>query len=57
MSMQRIAQLAGVSTSTVCRVLQADPRVAAKTAETVRQVVEQIGFTHESRRPRGRANR
>lgn len=56
MSMQRIAQLAGVSTSTVSRVFHDDPCVAAHTAAAVRQVVRQLGFTPVLRRRRNGTN-
>jgi LacI family transcriptional regulator len=44
MSMQRVAQLAGVSTSTVSRVVNNHPRVAADTAATVRQAMRKLSF-------------
>ena len=56
MSMQRVAQLAGVSTSTVSRVFHDDPCVAADTAAAVRQVVQQLGFSPSPRRRRNGAN-
>jgi LacI family transcriptional regulator len=56
MSMQRVAQLAGVSTSTVSRVFHDDPCVAADTAAAVRQVVRQMGFTPATRRRRNGTN-
>src|SRR5215475_10632847 len=40
MSMQMVAKLAGVSTSTVSRVVNDDPRVAAATAEIVRRAMK-----------------
>ena len=55
-SMQHVAQLAGVSTSTVSRVFQDDPRVAAETAAAVRQIVRDIGFTPALRRRRNGTN-
>src|SRR5829696_9686965 len=56
MSMQRVAKLAGVSTSTVSRVFHDDPCVAAGTAAIVRQVVEEMGFTPSPRRRRNGTN-
>ena len=56
MSMQRVAQLAGVSTSTVSRVFHDDPCVAADTAAAVRQVVRQMGFIPATRRRRNGTN-
>ncbi|HEY7086936.1 MAG TPA: LacI family DNA-binding transcriptional regulator [Tepidisphaeraceae bacterium] len=50
MSMQMVAKLAGVSTSTVSRVVNDDPRVAAATAEIVRRAMKQISFTPTIRR-------
>jgi DNA-binding LacI/PurR family transcriptional regulator len=50
MSMQMVAKLAGVSTSTVSRVVNDDPRVAAATAEVVRRAMKQISFTPNVRR-------
>lgn len=49
-SMQMVAKLAGVSTSTVSRVVNDDPRVAAATAEAVRRAMRQISFTPGARR-------
>lgn len=48
--MQLVAKLAGVSTSTVSRVVNDDPRVAANTAEAVRRAMRQISFTPGIRR-------
>jgi LacI family transcriptional regulator len=56
MSMQRVAQLAGVSTSTVSRVFHDDPCVAAETAAAVRLVVQQLGFTPARRKRRNNGN-
>jgi DNA-binding LacI/PurR family transcriptional regulator len=50
MSMQMVAKLAGVSTSTVSRVVNDDPRVAAATVEVVRRAMKQISFTPAVRR-------
>src|SRR5262245_4876535 len=56
MSMQRVAQLAGVSTSTVSRVFHDDPCVAKETAAAVRLIVDQLGFTPAPRRRRNGTN-
>jgi DNA-binding LacI/PurR family transcriptional regulator len=56
MSMQRVAQLAGVSTSTVSRVFHDKRVVAAETAAAVRQVVRQLGFTPAPRKRRNGTN-
>jgi DNA-binding LacI/PurR family transcriptional regulator len=50
MSMQLVAKLAGVSTSTVSRVVNDDPRVAAATVEVVKRAMKQISFTPAVRR-------
>jgi DNA-binding LacI/PurR family transcriptional regulator len=50
MSMQMVAKLAGVSTSTVSRVVNDDPRVAAATVEVVKRAMKQISFTPAVRR-------
>ena len=52
MSMQRVAQLAGVSTSTVSRFFHNDPCVAPDTAAIVRQAVQTLGFSPAVRRRR-----
>src|SRR4051812_11087901 len=44
MTMERVAQLAGVSTSTVSRVVNNHPRVAAETATAVRQAMRKLSF-------------
>src|SRR5437879_3058769 len=54
MSMQRVAQLAGVSTSTVSRVVNEHPSVAPQTAESVRRAMDQLRFTASPRRARRR---
>jgi LacI family transcriptional regulator len=56
MSMQRVAELAGVSTSTVSRVFHDDPCVAADTAAAVRLVVQQLGFIPARRKRRNNGN-
>src|SRR5438309_10079866 len=56
-SMQKVAELAGVSTSTVSRVINDYPRVAASTVESVRRAMKQISFTPTVRRSTGAATR
>ena len=56
MSMQRVAQLAGVSTATVSRVFHDAPCVAKDTAAIVRQVGAQLGFSPAPRRRRSAAS-
>jgi len=48
--MQQVPNLAGVSTSTVSRVINEHPRVSAATAESVRRAMKQISFTPAVRR-------
>lgn len=55
MSMQLVAKLAGVSASTVSRVVNDDPRVAAATVELVRRAMKQVSFTPVARRHGARA--
>jgi LacI family transcriptional regulator len=43
-TIRQVAQKAGVSTQTVSRVLNNRPDVAAKTRETVQQVIDQLGY-------------
>ena len=50
MSLQQVAQLAGVSASTVSRVVNDHPAVAAGTAATVRQAMQALSFTPARRR-------
>lgn len=52
MSMQRVAQLAGVSTSTVSRFFHNDPCVSPDTAAVVRKAVQELGFSPAVRRKR-----
>src|SRR4051812_26765258 len=52
MSLQRVAQLAGVSTSTVSRVVHEHPSVASETASAVRAAMQRLSFTPAVRRPR-----
>ena len=51
MSIIRVAKLAGVSSSTVSRVMNNHPRVAPQTAESVRKAMEKLGYTPSDRRP------
>ena len=44
MSMRRVAELAGVSTSTVSRVINAHPSISPKTVQSVRAAMESINF-------------
>ena len=45
MSLYTVAQLAGVSASTVSRVINQHPNVSASTAETVRRAMRELSFT------------
>lgn len=51
MSITRVAKLAGVSSSTVSRVINNHPRVAPETAEAVRRVMLKLGYTPSANRP------
>jgi DNA-binding LacI/PurR family transcriptional regulator len=51
MSITRVAKLAGVSSSTVSRVINNHPRVAPETAEAVRKAMEKLNYTPSDRRP------
>jgi DNA-binding LacI/PurR family transcriptional regulator len=51
MSISQVAKLAGVSSSTVSRVINNHPRVAPETAESVRQAMQQLGYTPSETRP------
>src|SRR5215212_638411 len=56
MTMQRLAKLAGVSTSTVSRVINDRRNVAPETIAAVRRVMHQFSMTPAPRlRPRDRA--
>jgi len=44
LTVKHIAELAGVSTATVSRVLNNDPRIAEKTRERVRACIERTGY-------------
>src|SRR5438552_6873601 len=50
MSIRNVAQLAGVSTSTVSRVLNERPNVAAATVESVRRAMRELSFSPSIRR-------
>lgn len=52
MSMRQVAQMAGVSTSTVSRVLNERPNVAADTVAAVRRAVQDLQFRPVLRRSR-----
>jgi DNA-binding LacI/PurR family transcriptional regulator len=51
MSITKVAKLAGVSSSTVSRVINNHPRVAPNTEKSVRKAMEEIGYTPSERRP------
>lgn len=51
LSITRVAKLAGVSSSTVSRVINNHPRVAPETAEAVRKAMEELGYAPSDRRP------
>lgn len=51
MSINKVAKLAGVSSSTVSRVINNHPRVAAQTAESVRQAMQELNYVPSDRRP------
>ena len=51
MSIDRVAKLAGVSSSTVSRVINKHPRVAPETAESVRKAMQELNYTPSDRRP------
>jgi LacI family transcriptional regulator len=51
MSITRVAQLAGVSSSTVSRVINNHPRVAPETATSVRKAMLELGYTPSENRP------
>ena len=57
MTMHEVAKLAGVSTSTVSRVVRDDPSVAAQTAAAVKRVVREVSFRPATRRSRPRQTR
>jgi LacI family transcriptional regulator len=47
----KVAKLAGVSSSTVSRVINNHPRVAPETADSVRKAMNKLGYTPSERRP------
>ena len=51
MSINKVAKLAGVSSSTVSRVINNHPRVAPETAESVKKAMQTLGYTPSDRRP------
>ncbi|MGC4033731.1 MAG: LacI family DNA-binding transcriptional regulator [Tepidisphaeraceae bacterium] len=51
MSIVRVAKLAGVSSSTVSRVINDHPRVSAETVTAVRAAMEKLKYTPSDRRP------
>jgi len=51
MSISKVAKLAGVSSSTVSRVINNHPRVAPDTAQSVRRAMQTLGYTPSDRRP------
>ena len=51
MSITKVAKLAGVSSSTVSRVINHHPRVAPETEESVRSAMQRLGYTPSDRRP------
>ena len=51
MSISKVAKLAGVSSSTVSRVINNHPRVAPETAENVRKAMRALSYTPSDRRP------
>ena len=51
MSISKVAKLAGVSSSTVSRVINNHPRVAPETVQSVRKAMKELGYTPSDRRP------
>ena len=51
MSLEKVAKLAGVSNSTVSRVINNRPRVAPETEQAVRDAMDELGYTPSDRRP------
>lgn len=57
MSIAKVARLAGVSTSTVSRVINAHPNVAPTTVQSVKEAIKHLGFAPTPRRTwRGEGN-
>src|SRR5262252_5724749 len=50
-SISKVAKLAGVSNSTVSRVINNHPRVAAETVQSVRMAMKELGYVPSVRRP------
>ncbi|MBC7773600.1 MAG: LacI family DNA-binding transcriptional regulator [Pyrinomonadaceae bacterium] len=55
--MRKVAELAGVSISTVSRVVNSHPNITAETARNVRTAMEKLDFRPTIRRPTGRTAR
>jgi LacI family transcriptional regulator len=51
MSIHKVAEIAGVSASTVSRVINKHPRVAPETEQAVRKAMVQLGYEPSDRRP------
>lgn len=51
MSINKVAELAGVSNSTVSRVINNHPRVALETAKAVKEAMKQLNYVPSDRRP------
>lgn len=51
MSINKVAELAGVSNSTVSRVINNHPRVAIETAKAVKDAMRQLNYVPSDRRP------
>ena len=51
MSITKVAKLAGVSSSTVSRVINNHPRVAPETERSVRKAMEELSYVPSERRP------
>jgi LacI family transcriptional regulator len=51
MSINKVAELAGVSNSTVSRVINNHPRVAVETAKAVKDAMKQLNYVPSDRRP------
>jgi LacI family transcriptional regulator len=51
MSISKVAKLAGVSSSTVSRVINNHPRVAPDTVQSVKRAMKELGYVPSDRRP------
>lgn len=51
MSITKVAEVAGVSSATVSRVINNHPRVSAQTVNLVRRAMRQVGYSPSDRRP------